>query len=140
VGQTDPPQHQCVDHHVFQGLDGAWYLWGCIRGTPVGRVLGQEAFLDARRTLIFIAFAFGLSWAFCRIIYLTGGLVDSPQLIPGTGLTLATVLLAVGYMWSPAIANVLTRLVTREGWQDLGCDPASGGVSPTGWRRGLRPC
>ena len=30
---------QCVDHHVFQSKDGAWHLWGCIRGTAVGRVL-----------------------------------------------------------------------------------------------------
>jgi hypothetical protein len=28
-----------VDHQVFQSGDGAWHLWGCIRGTAVGRVL-----------------------------------------------------------------------------------------------------
>jgi beta-fructofuranosidase len=28
-----------VDHHVFQSADGAWHLWGCIRGTSVGRIL-----------------------------------------------------------------------------------------------------
>ena len=33
------PAHECVDHHVYRGLDGAWHLWGCIRGTPVGRIL-----------------------------------------------------------------------------------------------------
>jgi hypothetical protein len=57
------PLHQCVDHHVFQSRDGAansadvgaanstdvgaansadvgaWHLWGCIRGTSVGRIL-----------------------------------------------------------------------------------------------------
>lgn len=31
--------HECVDHHAFQGADGAWHLWGCIRKTPVGRIL-----------------------------------------------------------------------------------------------------
>ena len=31
--------HECVDHHVYQGADGAWHLWGCIRKTPVGRIL-----------------------------------------------------------------------------------------------------
>jgi hypothetical protein len=46
--------HECVDHHVFQSVDGAansadvgaansavgaWQLWGCIRGTSVGRIL-----------------------------------------------------------------------------------------------------
>jgi hypothetical protein len=29
----------CVDHHVFQSLDGKWHLWGCIRGTAQGRLL-----------------------------------------------------------------------------------------------------
>ena len=33
------PNQQCVDHHVFRSTDGAWHLWGCIRGTSVGRVL-----------------------------------------------------------------------------------------------------
>lgn len=33
------PRHECVDHHVYQGSDGAWHLWGCIRQTPVGRIL-----------------------------------------------------------------------------------------------------
>ena len=33
------PDQQCVDHHVFRSSDGAWHLWGCIRGTAVGRVL-----------------------------------------------------------------------------------------------------
>lgn len=30
---------ECVDHHVFQSKDGRWQLWGCIRGTAVGRIL-----------------------------------------------------------------------------------------------------
>lgn len=30
---------ECVDHHVYRGLDGSWHLWGCIRGTAVGRIL-----------------------------------------------------------------------------------------------------
>ncbi|MBN1660117.1 MAG: hypothetical protein JXA93_17080 [Anaerolineae bacterium] len=33
------PPHECVDHCVFQSADGAWHLWGCIRGTSVGRIL-----------------------------------------------------------------------------------------------------
>jgi beta-fructofuranosidase len=36
---VDGPLHECVDHHIFQSVDGAWHLWGCIRGTPVGRML-----------------------------------------------------------------------------------------------------
>jgi hypothetical protein len=33
------PRHECVDHHVYCDIDGAWHLWGCIRGTSVGRIL-----------------------------------------------------------------------------------------------------
>lgn len=28
-----------VDHHIFQTDDGNWHLWGCIRGTGIGRIL-----------------------------------------------------------------------------------------------------
>ena len=38
-GGSHAPRHECVDHHVYQGADGAWHLWGCIRKTPVGRIL-----------------------------------------------------------------------------------------------------
>lgn len=31
-------RQQCVDHHIFQTDDGYWHLWGCIRGTAVGRI------------------------------------------------------------------------------------------------------
>jgi membrane protease YdiL (CAAX protease family) len=74
--------------------------------------------LDVRRIVIFLIVAFGIAWGCALIIYLTGGLVNSPQLIPGTGLTLALVLLAAVYMWAPALANIVTRLVTREGWRE----------------------
>lgn len=66
---------------------------------------------------IFLAFAFGISWATGLVIFLTGGLVNSPQLIQGTGLTLALVLLASVYMWGPAFAHIITRLITRTGWK-----------------------
>ena len=36
---VDRPIHECVDHHVFRTDDGVWHLWGCIRKTPVGRIL-----------------------------------------------------------------------------------------------------
>jgi ABC-type multidrug transport system ATPase subunit/membrane protease YdiL (CAAX protease family) len=73
--------------------------------------------LDSKRIAIFLAFAFGISWAVAGVLYLNGGLADSPVLIPGTPITLALVLLATGYMWAPAIANAFTRWITREGWQ-----------------------
>lgn len=56
--------------------------------------------LDTRRIYIFLACAFGLAWATALVIYLTGGLVASPALIPDTGFTLAFVLVAGVYMFS----------------------------------------
>lgn len=76
---------------------------------------------DTRRIVIFLSFAFGIAWLTGLVIYLNGGLVNSPQIAPGV--TLALVLLATVYMWSPALGNILTRLVTREGWKDLWLRP-----------------
>lgn len=73
--------------------------------------------LNKKQLGIYLAFAFGLAWAVGLIIYLTGGLKDSPQLVPG--LSLAVILLALGYMWAPALAHIFTRLVTGQGWSDL---------------------
>ena len=70
----------------------------------------NETFVDWKRIWIFIAFAFGIAWLVALVLYLTGGLVASPYTL---------VLLAVGYMGAPAFAHILTRLVTREGWQKL---------------------
>lgn len=74
--------------------------------------------LDLRRIGIFLAFAFGIAWAIALVIYLTGGLLDSPEILPGISLALA--LVALGYMWAPALGHILTRLLTREGWKDNG--------------------
>ena len=41
-GNTDHAKgwvQECVDHHIFRADDGKWHLWGCIRGTAIGRVL-----------------------------------------------------------------------------------------------------
>ncbi|HPV05685.1 MAG TPA: CPBP family intramembrane metalloprotease [Aggregatilineales bacterium] len=81
----------------------------------------MNARLDTRRILIYLLFSFGIAWAIALVIYLTGGLASSPTLVemPGAArLTLATLLLAAGYMWAPALAHILTRVVTREGWAD----------------------
>ena len=77
--------------------------------------------LDTRRLVIFLGFAFGIAWLTGLVIYLNGGLVNSPQIAPG--ITLALVLMATVYMWAPALGNILTRLVTREGWTDMGLRP-----------------
>jgi len=76
---------------------------------------------DTRRIIIFLGFAFGIAWLTGLVIYLTGGLANSPQIAPG--ISLALVLLATTYMGAPAMGNVLTRLVTREGWKNMGLRP-----------------
>ncbi len=70
----------------------------------------EQSLIDRRRIRIYIAFAFGIAWLSGLAIYLTGGLAKSPYTI---------LLLTVGYMGAPALAHILTRLVTREGWQEL---------------------
>lgn len=75
--------------------------------------------LDKKRIYIFLAITFGFAWGVALIIYLTGGLQNSPIIIPNTQITLATVLLATAVMWSPAIGNILTRFITNEGKHNL---------------------
>ena len=77
--------------------------------------------LDKKRIVLFIIFAYGLSWLVALLIYLRGGLVDSPELVPG----ISEALLLIGglYMIGPALAHILTRLVTREGWREVGLRP-----------------
>jgi len=77
--------------------------------------------IDTRRIIIFLGFAFGITWITGLIIYLTGGLTNSPQIVPG--ISLALVLMATTYMWAPALGNILTRLITREGWKEVGLRP-----------------
>ena len=73
--------------------------------------------LDTKRIYIFLAITFGIAWGTSLVIYLTGGLQNSPVLIPNTPVTLAMVLLAVIVMWAPGLGHILTRLITKEGWQ-----------------------
>ncbi|NMC29147.1 MAG: CPBP family intramembrane metalloprotease [Pelolinea sp.] len=75
--------------------------------------------LNKKRTRLFLIFAFGISWATALVIYLTGGLTNSPIIIENGSITLAYILLASAYMWGPAIANILTRVVTKEGKDNL---------------------
>ncbi len=73
--------------------------------------------IERRRIAVFLAVAFGVSWATALAIYLTGGLRESPELVPGV--TLATVVLPTAYMFGPAIGNVAARLATGEGKRHL---------------------
>lgn len=83
----------------------------------------MKVILDTRRIALFLFFAFGIAWLTALIIYFTGGLVNSPELIPGSKITLALVLLALPYMWAPALAHIFTRLLTHEGWKNLKLKP-----------------
>ncbi|MEJ2756895.1 MAG: CPBP family intramembrane metalloprotease [Anaerolineales bacterium] len=78
----------------------------------------NKTITDWKRIRIYLAFAFGISWITGLVIFLRGGLSDSRELVEGSGLTEAFVLMATAYMFAPAIAHALTRLITREGWQD----------------------
>jgi membrane protease YdiL (CAAX protease family) len=75
--------------------------------------------LDIRRLIVYLAFAFGIAWVASLVVYLTGGLQDSPMLIPAANISLAVILLIGPVLWAPALGHVLTRLVTREGWRDV---------------------
>lgn len=79
---------------------------------------------DRKRIIIYLGWAFGISWLTGLIIFLTGGLDNSPILdIGGSHISLAYILLATAYMYGPALANVLTRLLTHEGKQGLKLKP-----------------
>jgi membrane protease YdiL (CAAX protease family) len=96
------------------------------RSNPFHRKeFGLKQTLDLRRITIFLAFAFGIAWAIALIIFLTGQIANSPTLfvIGGVPFSLALVLLALGYMTAPALAHVLTRIITREGWKDTHLAP-----------------
>jgi membrane protease YdiL (CAAX protease family) len=68
--------------------------------------------VDTRRTWLFLLFAFGFTWTIELIIYLTGGLANL-----GHGIQTGVLLLVA--MVGPALANLFTRIVTHEGWQNL---------------------
>jgi len=70
----------------------------------------ENNIVDWKRVWIYIAFAFGIAWLVALILYLTGGLTPTPYTL---------IMLGAGYMSAPALAHIITRLVTREGWQGL---------------------
>jgi membrane protease YdiL (CAAX protease family) len=70
----------------------------------------MDSQLNGKRILIFLGFAFGMSWAGILAFYLTIGM-DDP--LKALGLANYVALAA------PALANVATRLITREDWGHL---------------------
>jgi membrane protease YdiL (CAAX protease family) len=81
--------------------------------------MNEQTQIDWKRIVIFTTFALGIAWAASFVVYQRGGIIDSPELVPDSGLTEALVIMATAIMFAPAVSHVLTRLVTREGWQDL---------------------
>jgi membrane protease YdiL (CAAX protease family) len=66
--------------------------------------------LNTKRIVIFVAFAFGIPWTAALVLYLTVGQDD---------LFKAQSLANTIAVWIPWLANVATRLVTREGRANL---------------------
>ena len=84
----------------------------------------MQSKIEKKRLLLFLGFAFGISWLTALVIYLTGGIQNSPILsLGGTPVSLAYLLVATAYMFGPMIANILTRLITREGKEGLLLEP-----------------
>ncbi|MCU0521206.1 MAG: CPBP family intramembrane metalloprotease [Anaerolineae bacterium] len=72
--------------------------------------------LTTKRILIFLAFAVGIPWTVTLVTYLTVKTEDLPAALGGLVNYLA-------FTPAPALANVATRLITREGFRHLGLKP-----------------
>jgi membrane protease YdiL (CAAX protease family) len=81
----------------------------------------METKIDLRRIGIFLVIAFSITWLTGLVFYLTGGWVNGWPIAPRV--SLAKLLLAILYTWAPAVANILTRLLTGEGWKEMGLRP-----------------
>lgn len=75
----------------------------------------MDAQLNTKRILIFVAIAFGISCTVTLATYLSGAMKANP-ILAGTVANYVVVM-------SPALANVATRLITREGWGRLWLRP-----------------
>ena len=72
----------------------------------------METGMETKRVWIFLLFAFGIAWTIDLVIYTSDGLANLQVGSPVWILLLMS-------MTAPTLANLLTRLVTREGWQGL---------------------
>jgi membrane protease YdiL (CAAX protease family) len=84
--------------------------------------------LDTKRILIFLSFVIGISWVVALVIY-TSSLMKAE---PNTAMSLANYIIIT----TPALANIFTRLVTKEGWGQLWLRPNFGRTASGrgGWR------
>lgn len=74
---------------------------------------------DLKRILLYILITFGMTWAYCLLVVypLAGG--ETLQGVPA----LATQYLVAAAMFFPAIGVLLTRLITKEGFQNAWLKP-----------------
>jgi membrane protease YdiL (CAAX protease family) len=70
----------------------------------------MDSQLNTKRILIFLALAIGIPWTAALALYLTVGATD---------LIMAATVANLIFVSTPALANVATRLITREGWGHL---------------------
>jgi len=75
----------------------------------------MDTHLNTKRILIFLAFAFGIPWAAALAISQTSVMENNPV----QAVTLANYI----FISTPVLANVATRLITREGWGHLWLRP-----------------
>ncbi|MGB4594848.1 MAG: CPBP family intramembrane glutamic endopeptidase [Anaerolineaceae bacterium] len=79
--------------------------------------------IQKRRVILFVVITFVIAWLIALIIYATGGLTNSPMVIETLNMKLSTLLLSLGVMTAPAVSNILTRVITHEGKQELWLKP-----------------
>jgi membrane protease YdiL (CAAX protease family) len=70
--------------------------------------------IDRKRIFIFVVIAYGISIALGLALYFNGGVIGSSP----DDLTQLAFVLMLGFMFAPLIANIVTRLVTHEGWSN----------------------
>ena len=81
--------------------------------------------LEKRRVILFVAITFLLSWGLAAYPWFGGMTQDS--------LNQPAALLLGGYMWMPALASLLTRLLTCQGFSGLGLRPHIRGKGKYYW-------
>ena len=65
--------------------------------------------IDRKRIFIFVAITYGIMIAAMLALFLEGGLAPGPTV---------QLLVGIPVMFGPALGNVATRLITREGWSN----------------------
>lgn len=74
----------------------------------------MQTTIDRKRIIIFVAIAYGISIALGLAIYFNGGLFSKYpwEMWP------SAILMLQALMFAPLVANIATRLITREGWSN----------------------